>query len=76
MMETARNMMETCLKQASHDPQPQDSSIVRTGVSFSVSPDDQQQLEAIVADRNARQKHVWRARIILERWDARRRRFP
>ena len=39
---------------------------MRTGVAFTVSADDQQRLEAIVADRNAVQKHVWRARIILE----------
>ena len=39
---------------------------MRTGVSFTVGPDDRRRLEAIVADRNARQKHVWRARIILE----------
>lgn len=39
---------------------------MRTGVAFTVSPDDQQRLQAIVADRNAKQKHVWRARIIVE----------
>ena len=39
---------------------------MRTGVAFTVSADDQQRLEAVVADRNAIQKHVWRARIILE----------
>ena len=39
---------------------------MRTGVAFTVSPDDQQRLEAIVADPNTKQKHVWRARIILE----------
>ena len=39
---------------------------MRTGVAFTVSPDDQERLEAVVSDRNAKQKHVWRARIILE----------
>ena len=39
---------------------------MRTGVSFTVGPDDQRRLKAIVADRNTKQKHVWRARIIPE----------
>ena len=39
---------------------------MRTGVSFTGGPDDQRRLKAIVADRNTKQKHVWRARIILE----------
>ena len=39
---------------------------MRTGVSFAVGSEDHRRLEAIVADRNAKQKHVWRARIILE----------
>ncbi len=38
---------------------------MRTGVSISVSAADRRRLEAIVADRNAAQKHVWRARIVL-----------
>ena len=38
---------------------------MRTGVSFSVSSSDRQRLEAIVADGNSPQKHVWRARIVL-----------
>ena len=38
---------------------------MRTGVCFSVSSSDRQRLEAIVADGNRPQKHVWRARIIL-----------
>ena len=37
---------------------------MRTGVSVSVSTADRRRLEAIVADRNTAQKHVWRARII------------
>jgi transposase len=38
---------------------------MRTGISVSVSAADRRRLEAIVADRNTAQKHVWRARIIL-----------
>ena len=38
---------------------------MRTGISFEVSPDDRRRLEALVRDRNAPQKHVWRARIVL-----------
>ena len=39
---------------------------MRTGVSFTVGPDDQRRLQAIVDDPSAKQKHIWRARIILE----------
>jgi transposase len=38
---------------------------MRTGISFTVSAADRRRLTAIVADRNAAQKHVWRARIVL-----------
>ncbi|HNY40272.1 MAG TPA: IS630 family transposase [Bryobacteraceae bacterium] len=38
---------------------------MRTGVSITVSAADRRRLEAIVADRNAAQKHVWRAWIVL-----------
>jgi transposase len=38
---------------------------MRTGVSLAVTPEDRRRLEAIVADRNAPQKHVWRCRIVL-----------
>ena len=38
---------------------------MRTGISFTVSPTDRQRLMALIKDRNARQKHVWRAEIIL-----------
>ena len=38
---------------------------MRTGTEFDVSAADRARLEAVVADRNSRQKHVWRARIIL-----------
>ena len=39
---------------------------MRTGVSFTVGSEDRRRLEVIVADRNTKQKHVWRTRIILE----------
>jgi transposase len=38
---------------------------MRTGISITVSASDHRKLEAIASDRNAAQKHVWRARIIL-----------
>ncbi len=38
---------------------------MRTGISVKVTRGDRLRLEAIVADRSARQKHVWRAKIIL-----------
>src|SRR3954468_18806040 len=38
---------------------------MRTGISFTLSSGDRQRLEALVADRNALQKHVWRSRIVL-----------
>ena len=38
---------------------------MRTGISITVSAADRRRLEAVVADRNSPQKHVWRARIIL-----------
>ena len=38
---------------------------MRTGISFTVSSADRQRLTALVKDRNAPQKHVWRAAIIL-----------
>ena len=38
---------------------------MRIGIKVEVSATDRIQLEAIVADRNAPQKHVWRARIVL-----------
>src|SRR5688572_6093435 len=37
----------------------------RTGISIEVSPSDRRRLEALVRDRNAAQKHVWRAWIVL-----------
>ncbi len=38
---------------------------MRTGISLTVSPIDRQRLSALIRDRNAPQKHVWRAEIIL-----------
>jgi transposase len=38
---------------------------MRTGISLTVTADDHRRLEALVADRNTPQKHVWRARIVL-----------
>src|SRR6478735_9128723 len=38
---------------------------MRTGISFTLSSEDRHRLEALVADRNAPQKHVWRSRIVL-----------
>ena len=38
---------------------------MREGIAVEVSKDDRERLEATVADRNSRQKHVWRARIVL-----------
>ncbi len=35
------------------------------GISITVSTADRLRLEAVVADRNSAQKHVWRAQIIL-----------
>src|SRR5260221_12489903 len=38
---------------------------MRRGISIDVGSADRARLEAIAADRNSPQKHVWRARIIL-----------
>ena len=38
---------------------------MRTGKSISVSPADRRRLQALIKDRNAAQKHVWRAEIVL-----------
>src|SRR5471032_3295774 len=38
---------------------------MRTGISIDISPASRVRLNAIVADRNSPQKHVWRARIVL-----------
>jgi transposase len=38
---------------------------MRAGIVVTVTPTDCRRLEAIVLDRSAPQKHVWRAKIIL-----------
>jgi transposase len=38
---------------------------MRSGISITVSPADRRRLEAVVNDRNAPQKHVWRCRIVV-----------
>src|ERR1700716_2168187 len=38
---------------------------MRNGISITVSRSDRRRLQALVADRNASQKHVWRAEIVL-----------
>src|SRR4051812_16759755 len=38
---------------------------MRQGTTIDVSPADGCRLDAIVADRNSPQKHVWRARVAL-----------
>jgi hypothetical protein len=38
---------------------------MRTGISITVTPSDRLRLEALVRDRNAPQKQVWRAETVL-----------
>lgn len=38
---------------------------MRTGVSITITPSDRHRLEAVAKDRNAAQKHAWRALIVL-----------
>lgn len=38
---------------------------MRTGISITVTASDRLRLEALVRDRNAPQKRVWRAEIVL-----------
>ena len=38
---------------------------MRTGISIKIMRPDRHRLEAITKDRNASQKHVWRASIVL-----------
>jgi hypothetical protein len=38
---------------------------MRTGISINVSSSGRRRLAALVRDRNAAQKHVWRAEIVL-----------
>jgi transposase len=39
---------------------------MRTGISFTVSTSDQKRLERIISGPKSSQKHVWRARIVLQ----------
>lgn len=38
---------------------------MRTGISITVSPAERDRLDALIKDRNAAQKHVWRANIVV-----------
>jgi transposase len=38
---------------------------MRPGISLSLTPGDRRRLEALIGDRNATQKHAWRAEIVL-----------
>src|ERR687894_1341102 len=38
---------------------------MRQRTAIHVTPADRLRLEAVVVDRNSRQKHVWRAKVIL-----------
>ena len=38
---------------------------MRTGISITLKPSDRRRLQVIMRDRNAPQKHVWRAAIVL-----------
>jgi hypothetical protein len=38
---------------------------MRAGITITVSSTDRRRLEAVVKDRNAAQKHVWQATIVL-----------
>ena len=49
---------------------------MRTGIFISITRSDRQRLEAITRDRNAPQKHVWRAAIVLLSADGVNRRGP
>jgi hypothetical protein len=42
-----------------------EGSGMRSDVEVRLGPGDRERLEAVLADRNSAQKHVWRARIIL-----------
>ncbi len=42
---------------------------MRNGIHITVSPADRDRLEALVKDRNAAQKHAWRAAIVLSTAD-------
>ena len=42
---------------------------MRNGIFVNLGERDRQRLEALAADRNTAQKHVWRARIVLQSVD-------
>jgi transposase len=42
---------------------------MRSGISISLSPSDRDRLDRIIKDRNAAQKHAWRAEIVLRTGD-------
>jgi Homeodomain-like domain len=46
-------------------PEAVQALVMRAGIVVNVTPEDRRQLDAIVGDRNAPQKNVWRAKIIL-----------
>jgi hypothetical protein len=46
-------------------PEAVQALVIRAGIVVNVTPGDRRLLEAIVGNRNAPQKHVWRAKIIL-----------
>ena len=46
-------------------PEPDPGPDMRAGIVVNVTHSDRRRLEAIISDRSAPQKHVWRARIIL-----------
>ena len=46
-------------------PEAVQALVMRAGIVVNVTPEGRRRLEAIVGDRNAPQKHVWRAKIIL-----------
>src|SRR5882757_9277222 len=38
---------------------------MRTGISITLKPSERRRLKVILKDRNAPQKHVWRAEVVL-----------
>ena len=40
-------------------------SVMRKGISITVTAADRARLQSIIRDRNSPQKHVWRARIVV-----------
>jgi len=46
-------------------PEAVQAHIMRAGIVDNVTPADRYRLEAIIGDRNAPQKHIWHAKLIL-----------